>query len=147
MTLNFDDLLKQIGGFGRAQLLIFLVPALIAILSGFHTLAPIYLLYTPEYSSMRCLQKRSVGRRHVDQETCNLRERFMVGVFVTGILLNPTSGAGSRILPVRQLSMALDQVFLHTASSARWERSLLASSSRTEIVGPEARFQTPAWRN
>ncbi|PAA49308.1 hypothetical protein BOX15_Mlig003839g1 [Macrostomum lignano] len=58
MTLNFDDLLKQIGGFGRAQLLIFLVPALIAILSGFHTLAPIYLLYTPEY---RCRPQSGIG--------------------------------------------------------------------------------------
>ena len=45
----FDNVLKEVGGFGRYQKSLLAISLLVSILSACNHLAPIYLTYSPDY--------------------------------------------------------------------------------------------------
>ena len=50
--IDFDIILAKIGGSGRAQVLLFFIIGYTAVISGFNTMSPVFINFTPDY---RCV--------------------------------------------------------------------------------------------
>ena len=55
-AMRFDDVLDQIGGFGKYQKIQFILAALPAAVIALHQLASVFLAATPEYKYVHCIR-------------------------------------------------------------------------------------------
>ena len=54
--MRFDDVLDEIGGFGKYQKIQFILAALPAAVIALHQLASVFLAATPEYKYVHCIR-------------------------------------------------------------------------------------------
>jgi len=61
--IDFDIILAKIGGSGRAQVLLFFIIGYTAVISGFNTMSPVFINFTPDY---RCDVPASIVNATLD---------------------------------------------------------------------------------